>query len=86
MVIVNGPLSAGHQPSFPRYFAIDRHDAEEAAELPEVLRHSGWQLATVDALIATVALRNRLILLTTDGDFSAVVHLQQENWLADLFV
>lgn len=65
------------------YYTIDRRDAEEAASLQATLRRTGWQLTTVDALIATVALRNRLTLLTTDGDFSAVVHLQQKNWLED---
>jgi predicted nucleic acid-binding protein len=35
----------------------------------------------VDALIATVALRYDLILLTTDRDFSIISTLKQENWL-----
>jgi len=38
-------------------------------------------LATVDALIATIALRYDLILLTTDGDFTSVASLRLENWL-----
>ena len=45
------------------------------------LRRQGWQLETVDALIATVALQNNLILLTTDHDFGPISELQQENWL-----
>jgi len=32
-------------------------------------------------LIAAVALRYDLVLLTTDRDFLAVPHLMQENWL-----
>lgn len=68
------------QPTF-RYYDIDRIDAEQAAELQILLRRRGWQLETVDALIATVALRNNLVLLTTDRDFRAVPHLQQENWM-----
>ena len=63
------------------YYNIDRTDAEQAAELQASLRRQGWQLETVDALIATVALRNDLILLTTDKDFSRVPLLKQENWL-----
>ncbi|HMN29350.1 MAG TPA: PIN domain-containing protein [Caldilineaceae bacterium] len=60
---------------------MEREDAEEAADLQVVLRRQGWQLGTVDALIATVALRYGLTLLTTDKDFKAVLSLKQENWL-----
>jgi predicted nucleic acid-binding protein len=63
------------------YYDIDRLDAEQAARLQVALRRRGWQLETVDALIATVALRNNLTLLTTDRDFSAISELAQENWL-----
>lgn len=59
----------------------DETDAEFAAELQVSLRSRGWQLETVDALIASVALRYDLILLTTDRDFQAVPHLSQANWL-----
>ncbi len=45
------------------------------------LRQRGWQLGTVDALIAVIALRYDLTLLTTDGDFNAVPDLKHENWL-----
>lgn len=58
--------------------AIDRADAEQAADLQLQLRCQGWQLATVDALIAVVALRS---LLTADKDFVANPALKQENWL-----
>ena len=63
------------------YHGIDTFDAERAAELQISLRRQGRQLATVDALIASVALRNNLILLTTDRDFDAVSQLKRENWL-----
>jgi tRNA(fMet)-specific endonuclease VapC len=63
------------------YYDIDRVNAEQAARLQIALRRQGWQLETVDALIATVALRNNLTLLTTDKDFSAIPELEQENWL-----
>jgi tRNA(fMet)-specific endonuclease VapC len=68
------------KPMLPCYIP-DGVDAEFAAELQISLRRQGWQLDTVDALIATIALRHDLILLTTDGDFQAVPHLQYENWL-----
>lgn len=63
------------------YYLIQRQDAEAAAELQTDLRRRGWQLATVDALIAAVALRHNLVLLTTDGDFAAAPGLHLENWL-----
>lgn len=64
------------------YYPIDRQDAEQAASLQVKLRERGWQLGTVDALIATIALRHRLILLTTDSDFSEITGLQVENWVS----
>lgn len=64
------------------YYRIDKDDAEQAADLQVALRRQGWQLQTVDALIASIALRYDLILLTTDKDFRAVAGLAQENWLA----
>ena len=64
------------------YYDIDKSDALDAADLQTKLRKQGWQLDTVDALIASIALRYDLTLLTTDNDFSAIVELPQENWLA----
>ena len=63
------------------FLGIGRREAEQAADLQATLRRKGWQLATIDALIATVALRDELILLTTDKDFDAVPNLQIQNWL-----
>jgi len=65
------------------FYLPDVSDAEKAAELRITLRRQGWQLETVDALIAVIAVRYGLTLLTTDKDFSAVPELQTENWLAD---
>ncbi len=59
----------------------DETDAELTAEHQISLRRHGWQLETVDALIAAVALRYDLFLLTADKDFRAVPKLQSENWL-----
>lgn len=68
------------KPHFHCYIP-DEADAEQAAKLRIQLRRKGWQLAAIDALIATQALRYDLILLTTDKDFRAVPHLKHENWL-----
>lgn len=66
---------------FFKVYPVDEHDAEDAVNLQLSLRKSGWQLTSFDALIASIALRFDLILLTTDKDFSAVDGLQIENWL-----
>jgi predicted nucleic acid-binding protein len=62
-------------------FIPDEDDAENAAALQRSLRRQGWQLETVDAFIAVVALRYDLVLLTSDKDFVPVPNLKQENWL-----
>lgn len=68
------------KPLFPCYRPTEI-EAEFAAELQISLRQRGWQLETVDALIAAVTLRKNLIFLTTDKDFRAVPNLRTENWL-----
>ncbi|MEM7349117.1 MAG: type II toxin-antitoxin system VapC family toxin [Chloroflexota bacterium] len=62
-------------------YDLDQADAERAAQLQLQLRRRGWQLATVDAFIAAVALRYNLTLLTSDKDFAVIPRLNQENWL-----
>ena len=68
------------KPLLPCYIP-DEDDAEFAATLQISLRKRGWQLETVDALIATIALRHNLILLTTDKDFRGIPKLKYENWI-----
>lgn len=63
-----------------KYYNIDPTDAEQAAKLRLTLRKRGWQLGLVDSLIAIIALRNDLTLLTTDKDFQGVPGLKIENW------
>jgi len=61
-------------------YSIDQTDAELSAKLRISLRKKGWQLGIIDSLIAVVALRYDLTLLTTDKDFSMIPVLKQENW------
>src|SRR5947207_6265213 len=68
------------RPSLTCYLP-DEADAENAAALQRSLRRQGWQLDTVDAFIAVVALRYNLVLLTSDSDFSPVPNLKLDNWL-----
>jgi tRNA(fMet)-specific endonuclease VapC len=69
------------RPTFICYSAHES-DGQLAAELQVACRRRGWQLDTVDALIAAIALRYDQILLTTDRDFQGVVGLRVENWLS----
>ena len=62
-------------------YSVDEFDAHEAAELRIFLRKQGHQLMAIDALIAVVALRYGLTLLTTDNDFFCVEGLTIENWM-----
>ena len=66
------------RPSFV-CFTPGEDDAENAAALQRALRRQGWQLETVDAFIAVIALRYDLALLTSDNDFVPVPNLKQEN-------
>ena len=60
---------------------MDEDDALNAAALQVTLHRQGRQRATIDALIATAALRYELVLLTTDRDFEAIPGLTIENWM-----
>lgn len=62
-----------------RLYIPNEQDAVSGAELQVKLRKRGRQIGTVDALIAAVALRYNLILLTTDRDFQAVPNLAQRT-------
>jgi len=68
------------RPSFT-YYAIDAAVAEDAARLRINLRSRGRQLEAVDSMLAIIALRQDLTLLTKDKDFFAVPNLKQANWM-----
>ena len=68
------------KPNF-RFYIPDIVDAEKAAALQVALRRRGWQLETIDALVAIIAERYQLILLTKDKDFTQVPELQIERWI-----
>ena len=69
------------RPSFT-FYVTDEPDAEKAALLQLAMKRQGHQLKTPDALIAAIALRYDLVLLTTDTDFQRIPELLQENGLA----
>ena len=62
-------------------YAIEEQDAVASAERRIHLRRRGRQIGAIDAMLAAIALRYGLTLLTTDSDFAVVPGLPQENWL-----
>jgi predicted nucleic acid-binding protein len=61
----------------------DRDDHIGAAALRNLCRQSGVQLGTIDALLAQLAIRHDLTLLTTDKDFThAAKHCPLRVWPA----
>ena len=56
-------------------------DSDLAADLRLFLRSRGRQLGLADSLIAAIALRLDLTLLTHDRDFAPVPHLRTSDWL-----
>jgi predicted nucleic acid-binding protein len=61
----------------------DRDDYVNAAALRNKCRHAGVQIGTIDALLAQLAIRHDLMLLTTDKDFThAAKHCTLRVWTA----
>lgn len=59
----------------------DRDDHIAAAALRNTCRRAGVQLGTIDALLAQLAIRHDLVLLTTDQDFAhAARHCPLRLW------
>lgn len=63
--------------------APDREDHIGAAALRNACRKAGVQMGTIDALLAQLAIRHDLTLLTTDKDFTyAAKHCALRVWPA----
>lgn len=59
----------------------DRQDHIDAADLRNLCRRKGIQMTTIDALLAQLCVRHRLVLLTTDNDFVlAASHCPLRVW------
>jgi predicted nucleic acid-binding protein len=54
------------------FLVPDRGDHVKAADLRNRCRRNGLQIGTIDALLAQLCIRHKLIMLTTDGDFRRV--------------
>jgi predicted nucleic acid-binding protein len=57
------------------FLVPDRQDHVRAAELRNACRREGLQIGTIDALLAELCMRHRLVMLTTDADFARVASL-----------
>ncbi len=57
------------------FLVPDREDHVEAAGLRNACRRRGIQVGTIDALIARLAIRHDLVLLTTDRDFERIAEI-----------
>ena len=59
----------------------DRDDHIEAAEVRNRCRRNGVRLGTIEALLARLAIRHELVLLSTDQDFRrAAAHVPLKVW------
>jgi predicted nucleic acid-binding protein len=54
------------------FLVPDRTDHIKAAELRNKCSRKGVQVGTIDALLAQLCIRHKLVLLTSDRDFAAV--------------
>jgi predicted nucleic acid-binding protein len=61
--------------------APDRDDHIAAASLRNTCRRRGVQLGTIDALLAQICVRHRLVMLSADDDFRfAAKHVPLKVW------
>ena len=60
-----------------RHLPTDELDFTSAGDLLRDLREGGFGIPSMDALIATLALRHQVPLLAVDGHFDAVPDLQR---------
>lgn len=91
--LLQGFLGAKAQTMIVERFAAlpvlqpDREDHIGAAMLRNACRQAGVQIGTIDALLAQLAIRHDLTLLTTDQDFThAAKHCALRVWPAQAHV
>ncbi len=64
-----------------RIWPLDRPLATIYGKIYVDLKRRGRALSRVDIVLAAMAKRDRLILLTSDRDFEALPEIRTENWL-----
>jgi predicted nucleic acid-binding protein len=65
-----------------RLWPLEPDIALTYAEIFRELKAKGRVLSQVDMMLAAMARRDKLIILTTDRDFDAVGGVRTDNWLA----
>jgi tRNA(fMet)-specific endonuclease VapC len=64
-----------------RLWPLEREAARQYGAIFQELRRRGRVLSQVDMMLAALARRMDLTLVTTDRDFEAIPDLRTENWL-----
>jgi tRNA(fMet)-specific endonuclease VapC len=64
-----------------RLWPLEREAARHYGEIFQELRRLGRVLSQVDMMVAALARRMDLTVVTSDGDFEALPDLRTENWL-----
>jgi tRNA(fMet)-specific endonuclease VapC len=64
-----------------RLWPLEREAARQYGEIFQELRRRGRVLSQVDMMVAALAMRMDLTVVTSDGDFEALPDLRTENWL-----
>lgn len=67
--------------AFVRIWPLDPSICKIYGELFLSLRRKGRILSQVDLLLASMAMRYRLTILSSDRDFDSIIELKKENWL-----
>lgn len=65
-----------------RVWPLEPAIARVYAEVHAALRAKGRVLSAVDIMLAALARRTRLTILTTDRDFEALPDIPKESWAA----
>ncbi len=64
-----------------RMWPIDLPTAQIYGQIYQELRAKGRVLSQVDMMVAALARRMKLTVLTTDRDFEAIQDIKTENWI-----
>lgn len=67
-----------------RIWPLDVSTAQVYGRLYQELRASGRVLSQVDMMVAAMARRMKLTVLTTDGDYQKIEGIKVEDWIGEL--
>lgn len=64
-----------------RIWPMDWKAVDQYAMCAKMVRQRGRQLAIVDLILAAFAIKENVVLLTSDRDFEALPEIKTENWI-----